>query len=85
MNRKDLINSLTKVLSTKKEAADAIELILEQMKNALRRGDKVVLSGFGSFNPYMARAKKGRNPKTGSPIILPPRKKIRFRPSPDLL
>ncbi|OGS18539.1 MAG: hypothetical protein A2219_08535 [Elusimicrobia bacterium RIFOXYA2_FULL_50_26] len=85
MNKKNLINSLEKILSTKKEAGGVIELLLEEMRRALRRGDKVVLSGFGSFTPYVARAKRVRNPKSGQIVCVPPRKKVRFRPSNGLL
>lgn len=85
MNKKDIIESLTKVLSTKKEARDAVEMTFSEIKRALRESDKVVISGFGSFQPHVTRAKKGRNPKTGQTIHIPPRKKVRFHPSKDIL
>ena len=84
MNKNDLIESLTKVLSTKKESRDATERIFSEMKRALREGDKVVIAGFGSFRTFIARAKQGRNPKTGQPIQILPKKKVRFRQSKDL-
>ena len=83
MNKDDLMNSLTKVLSTKKEAKDAIDKIIEEMKYALKKGDKVVLSGFGSFHPFTTKTKKCRNPRTGETIHISPRKKIRFHQSKD--
>lgn len=85
MNKKDLIESLTKVLSTKKEARDAIDTAFSNIQRALSEGSKVAISGFGTFQAYVTRAKKGRNPKTGQIISVPPRKKVRFRPSKDLL
>jgi nucleoid DNA-binding protein len=85
MNKQDLITSLTKVLSTRKEAKDATERIFAEIKRALRNGDKVVISGFGSFNSFISRAKLGRNPKTGQTISIPPRKKVRFRQAKELL
>ena len=85
MNKKDLLQALAKVLSTRKEANDALETILSGMKQALRYGDKIVLSGFGSFHPFVARAKKGRNPKTGQIIHISPRKKVRFHQAKDLV
>jgi integration host factor subunit alpha len=84
MNKADIIESLLKVLSTKKEAKDAVELTFEQIKKALNNDEKVVISGFGSFNPYVAKAKKCRNPKTGAAIHISPRKKVRFHQSKDL-
>ncbi|MBN1621764.1 MAG: integration host factor subunit beta [Endomicrobiales bacterium] len=84
MNKMDLIESLTKVLSTRKEAKDALEKIFSEMKRALRDGDKVVISNFGSFHPFTQRSKKCRNPKTGQAIQIPPRKKVRFHQSKEL-
>ena len=78
MNKADLIESLTKVLSTKKEAKDAVERIFSEMRRALNEGHKVVISGFGSFYPFTTRPKKCRNPKTGEKMQIPPRKKARF-------
>ncbi|MBN1824196.1 MAG: HU family DNA-binding protein [Endomicrobiales bacterium] len=83
MNKLDLIESLTKVLSTRKEAKDALERLFSVMKKALNGGDKVVISGFGSFHGFVTRAKKGHNPKTGETLQIAPRKKIRFRQSKD--
>ncbi|MCB4790485.1 MAG: integration host factor subunit beta [Elusimicrobia bacterium] len=83
MNKIDLIQSLTKVLSTKKEAKDAIETIFSEMQLSLKKGDKVVISGFGSFHPFTTKTKKCRNPKTGETMHISPRKKIRFRQAKD--
>ncbi|MHB9154519.1 MAG: HU family DNA-binding protein [Endomicrobiales bacterium] len=83
MNRKDLIESLTRVLSTRKEARDAVETLFDRMKETLLRGEKVVVSNFGSFRVVSLQGKKGRNPKTGEAIRIAPRKKVRFRPSKD--
>ena len=83
MNRNTLIESLTKVLSTKKEARNALETIFSSIRNALKNGDKVIISGFGSFNANIMKAKRVRNPKTGLIMNISPRKKIRFRQSKD--
>ena len=83
MNKLDLIQSLTKVLSTKKEAKDAIEKIFHEIRSALKKGDKIVISGFGSFNPVTTRTKKCRNPKTGESMHIAPRRKVRFRQAKD--
>jgi DNA-binding protein HU-beta len=84
MNKKDIARSLTRILSTQKEAKDSVDRVFNEMRKALRDGEKVVISGFGSFHPFVARARKGRNPKTGQPLQLLPRKKIRFRQAKDL-
>ena len=85
MNKKDLVIGLTKVLSTQQEGRVALERVFSEMTRALRSGQKVVISGFGSFHPYLSRPHKRRNPKTGESVLVPARKKVRFKPSPDLL
>ena len=84
MNKADLIEVLSRVLSTRKEAVSAVDTLLEAMQGALRGGDKVVLSGFGSFHVKIRKAKVGRNPRTGETVPIPPRRVVRFRMSEDL-
>ena len=83
MNKNGLIESLTKVLSTKKECRDALETVFAAIKKTLNSGDKVIISGFGSFHALTMKAKRVRNPRTGQMLNIPPRKKIRFRQSKD--
>jgi len=85
MNKKDLINSLLKVLSTKRESKNAVERIFGVMREKVRSGEKVVISGFGSFNVKMYHARKAKNPKTGADMLIKPRRRVRFKPSKDLL
>jgi len=81
MNKKDLIEALTRVLSTKKEAKDAIETIFSRIQAALKSGEKVAISGFGSFNIRIFRAKKMMNPRTKRIMLISPKKKVKFKPS----
>jgi nucleoid DNA-binding protein len=83
MNRNDLIESLTRVLSTRKEARDAVETIFAKIKSSLKNGDKVIISGIGSFNTIIVKAKRVRNPKTGLMMNIAPRKKVRLKQSKD--
>jgi len=85
MNKADLIVELTKVLSTRKEAVSAVERVFEAMRQAVRGGQKVVISGFGSFHVKMRKAKVGRNPRTGAVVPVPPRRGVKFTPAKDLL
>lgn len=85
MNKKHLIDSLARTLSTKTEAKSAVDRMFSDIKKALKEGHKVVISGFGSFTPFITRAKKGRNPKTGENIHVMPRRKVRFRQAKDLI
>ncbi|OGS22063.1 MAG: hypothetical protein A2252_02565 [Elusimicrobia bacterium RIFOXYA2_FULL_39_19] len=85
MNKENLVLSLTKVLSTKREAKMALEHLFATIKESLKSGEKVIVSGFGSFNITIHRAKKIKNPKTGKIILISPRKKVKFKPAVNLL
>ena len=65
---------------TKKQATEAIELTLELIKRALKRGEKVQLVGFGSFQVRNKKPRKGRNPQTGEEITISARKVLKFKP-----
>jgi nucleoid DNA-binding protein len=71
------------MLSSKKEADIVVNKMFEEMINAIKNGEKVVITGFGSFNMFETKTKNGRNPKTGQKLLIAPMKKIRFKPSKD--
>ena len=85
MNRLDIIKAVAKVLSTKGEAARAVETTFETIRQSLKAGDKVVISNFGTFRVKTRQARVGRNPKTGAGVQVPPRKGVRFKASKNLL
>ena len=85
MNKEHLIQALLKVVSTRKEATRSVEKIFSTIREGLRNGDKVVISGFGSFRVSYLRPRKCRNPKTGETILVKPRRKVRFKPAKDLI
>jgi integration host factor subunit alpha len=66
---------------SKKEASEAVEHVFQIMKESLRRGEKVKISGFGSFAVNLKRARLGRNPQTGTPITIKSRRILSFKPS----
>lgn len=66
---------------TKAEAAAAVERGLGLIKDALSLGEEVLVSGFGKWSVRQKAERRGRNPQTGDPLILPPRKVVTFRPS----
>ncbi len=66
---------------TKAEAADAVERSLDLVKEALAKEEEVLVSGFGKWSVRRKAARRGRNPQTGDPLTLPPRKVVTFRPS----
>jgi integration host factor subunit alpha len=85
MTKAEIINTLfEKVGLPKKEAQDAIEIILNTMKETFVEGESLKISGFGTFNIRKKSSRKGRNPKTGTEIEITPRKVVTFRPSNQL-
>ena len=63
------------------DAQRVVNLIFENVKGRLVRGEKVLLSGFGCFRVVLRRDKRGVNPQTGESIIIAGRKTISFKPS----
>lgn len=80
MNKSDLINELALSTGlTKTKSGEVIDSITESMKNALSKGDKVTLVGFGSFSATKRKSRKGRNPKTGQVISIPEKVVVKFK------
>ncbi len=69
---------------SRKEADEAVRVILEGVIGALRRGEKVELRGFGSFRIRQRGPRMGRNPKTGEQVEVPAKKIPYFKPGKDL-
>lgn len=69
---------------SKKESSEAVESILEILKEELENGQKVKLSGFGNFVIRQKDVRKGRNPKTGEEMEITARKVLTFKPSQKL-
>jgi integration host factor subunit alpha len=82
MTKADIVaNVYEKVGFSKKEAVRVVEALFDIVKDALERGEKVKISGFGNFVVRNKRARRGRNPQTGDDIEISPRKILSFRPS----
>jgi len=63
------------------DARKVVDLILDTIKKKLTSGERVVLSGFGSFTVRHRKDKKGINPQTGQPVLIPGRNTVKFTPS----
>jgi integration host factor subunit alpha len=72
-------NLFAKNIFTKTESAQIIETLFEIIKSTLEEGDDVLLSGFGKFSVKEKNQRRGRNPQTGDPILLAPRKVVTFK------
>jgi len=80
MNKRDLIDAVAEVVSTKKEAQEAVDCVFETIKKALKKEDAVQIVGFGSFKVSKRDARKGRNPQTGEEIQIAARMVPKFVP-----
>jgi DNA-binding protein HU-beta len=85
MNKADLVRLVSNVVGTQGEAKSAVTKIFEEMGKALKEGNKVVVQGFGSFHVVMRKSKPARNPRTGEPVMIPPRRRIKFKMAKGLL
>lgn len=80
MNKQMLVNALAdKTGLTKKGASEALDTILSTIMDALQKGEKVTITGFGTFEVRSRKARTGRNPQTGEEITIPARKVAAFR------
>jgi DNA-binding protein HU-beta len=80
MTKADLIDSLSNALDLPKGQAERlVNAVFDDIVSALRRGEKVNIAGFGSFNVSERKARTGRNPKTGEPIDIPASKSAKFK------
>ena len=68
MTKADLISAVAETGMSKKEAAAAVDAVTDAIKGALAEGEKVSLTGFGSFSVKKRKARTGRNPQTGKAI-----------------
>ena len=82
MIKADLINKIAKEMNVSKQEAEAgVNLFFDTIKEALMRGEEIELRGFGSFRFRQRGGRSGRNPRTGEPVKVPPKKVLYFKPS----
>jgi DNA-binding protein HU-beta len=80
MTKEDLINAMVKKTDCSKSCATAcLNTVLDEIAKALKRGEKVTLTGFGTFSVSTRKARTGRNPKTGATIKIPQKKVPKFK------
>jgi DNA-binding protein HU-beta len=77
MTKAQLVDKMAKDAKLTK-ADKAINSFVDGVKKALKKGEKVALIGFGTFSVSQRKARKGRNPRTGSEIKIPARKVPKF-------
>ena len=81
----DIVNQVADKTGVPKVKAEiAVEALFEAMKNAMQRGERIELRGFGVFVVKPRKRGVGRNPRTGEVTDIPPGKTIRFKPGKEL-
>src|SRR6202790_817283 len=85
MTKAELIEALSNKLPLNKADAErAINIVLDDVIAALRQGERVNISGFGTFSVSERQARTGRNPKTGESIEISASRSAKFKPGKQL-
>lgn len=87
MTRKELSNLIYNRHGglLKREAEEILELILSIIKREIIKGNRIKLSNFGTFEVRHRGGRWGRNPRTGAPVLIPPRRWLSFHPAKSLV
>lgn len=81
MTKAEIVRSLVEKSGlSRKDAVQAVEIFLDEIKGSLQDGDKVSLVGFGTFLVKAKNPRNGRNPRTGELIHIPEKKIAVFKP-----
>ncbi len=85
MNKAQLVEAVALDTNmTKVEARKAVDAVIRATIETLREGERLTLTGLGTFSIQHKSERVGRNPRTGASVKIPPRKVIKFRPTVDL-
>jgi integration host factor subunit alpha len=79
LTKNDIVSTVHELGFTKKKSVEIVESLLEIIKGSLERGEDVLISGFGKFCVKQKGQRRGRNPATGSDLILRERKVVTFK------
>jgi DNA-binding protein HU-beta len=79
MTKEELIEAISNVCCSKREAADCLQAVLDTITKALTKGEDVRITGFGTFSVSKRKARKGKNPRTGEVIQIPAMKVPKFK------
>ena len=85
MIKQDIVSRVSeKAELTRSRAEEGVETVLEELKRALKHGERIELRGFGVFLVKPRKSGIGRNPRTGAVVPIPPGKTIRFKPGKEI-
>ncbi|MCG3205897.1 MAG: DNA-binding protein HU [Elusimicrobia bacterium] len=80
-----MVEGVSKLTGSRVEAQRIVDYLFDVMRETLRKHEKVVVQGFGSFHIVMRKPKKGRNIKTGQEVLIPARPAVKFRVGKDFM
>jgi len=85
MNKGDLITKVAENANlTKAQDTDAVNCVLDSVRDSLKDGDKAAILGFGTFSVTHKPARTGRNPRTGESMQIKAKNVVKFKPGKDL-
>jgi integration host factor subunit beta len=85
MTKAELVEEVSRVSDlTKKHSEKIVDTVFHSIVDALKRGEKIELRGFGSFRLRRREPRKGRNPKTGARVEVPSKQVPYFKPGKEL-
>jgi len=85
LTKRELIEVVAKKANlTNKAARDAVQAVINSIRDSLKRGEKVVITGFGTFSVRNRVERVGRNPKTGEQVKVAAKRVPKFRPAKGL-
>ena len=85
MNKAQLVEAIALDANISKiDARKAVDAIIRVTVQSLREGERLTLTGLGTFSVQQKAARVGRNPRTGAAVKIQPRKAVKFRPTIEL-
>jgi integration host factor subunit beta len=85
MTKAELVDEVSRSSElTRKHTEVIVDAVFSSIVDALQKGDKIELRGFGSFRVRRRDSRKGRNPKTGAGVVVPAKKVPHFKPGKEL-
>ena len=85
MIKQDIVSRVAKTMGiTKVKAEVAVDSVFTALKQAMKKGERIELRGFGVFVVKPRKSGIGRNPRTGDEVPIPPGKTVRFKPGKEI-
>ncbi len=85
MNKSQLVDAIAgKAGISKMDARKSLDALISIAADVLKEGDKITLTGLGTFSVTKTKGRTGRNPRTGASIRIAPKNVVKFRPGSEL-